>query len=89
MRGGERRTYRVRAGDTDQSTRFDRGAVYVRRWVPELAALPDRWIHEPWRAPATVLRTAGISLGVDYPTPLVEHEAARRAALQAFVSIRG
>ena len=72
-----------------QSTRFDRAAVYVRRWVPELAALPDRWIHEPWRAPATVLRTAGISLGVDYPTPLVEHEAARRAALQAFVSIRG
>jgi deoxyribodipyrimidine photo-lyase len=72
-----------------QSTRFDRAATYLRHWVPELAALPDRWIHEPWRAPAAVLRAAGITLGVDYPAPLVEHEAARRGALQAFTSIRG
>jgi deoxyribodipyrimidine photo-lyase len=72
-----------------QGVRFDRAGVYVRRWIPELAGLPDRFIHEPWAAPPTVLRTAGVALGVDYPEPLVVHEAARRRALQAFESIRG
>jgi deoxyribodipyrimidine photo-lyase len=72
-----------------QGARFDGAATYVRRWVPELAALPDAWIHEPWAAPAPVLATAGITLGVDYPKPLVEHESARHRALRAFAGIRG
>jgi deoxyribodipyrimidine photo-lyase len=72
-----------------QGTRFDGAATYVRGWIPELAALPDRWIHAPWTAPATVLRTAGITLGVDYPKPLIDHETARRCALQAFAAVRG
>jgi deoxyribodipyrimidine photo-lyase len=71
-----------------QGTRFDGAATYVRRWVPELAALPDDWIHEPWAAPGPVLSAAGITLGVDYPRPLVDHEVARQGALQAFASIR-
>jgi deoxyribodipyrimidine photo-lyase len=71
-----------------QATRFDGAATYVRRWVPELAALPDDWIHEPWAAPAPVLSAAGITLGVDYPRPLVDHDVARQRALQAFASIR-
>jgi deoxyribodipyrimidine photo-lyase len=72
-----------------QGTRFDGAATYVRRWVPELAALPDEWIHRPWAAPEAVLRAAGITLGVEYPKPLVDHEAARERALLAFASIRG
>jgi deoxyribodipyrimidine photo-lyase len=71
-----------------QGNRFDAAATYVRRWVPELAALPDRWIQEPWAAPAAVLDAAGITLGVDYPKPLVDHAAARQSALRAFASIR-
>jgi deoxyribodipyrimidine photo-lyase len=71
-----------------QGTRFDGAATYVRRWVPELAALPDRWIHQPWAAPETELRAAGITLGIDYPAPLVDHDAARQEALQAFAQIR-
>jgi deoxyribodipyrimidine photo-lyase len=71
-----------------QATRFDGAATYVRRWVPELAALPDEWIHEPWAAPAPVLSAAGVTLGVDYPRPLIDHEVARQRALQAFASIR-
>jgi len=71
-----------------QGTRFDGAATYVRRWVPELAALPDDWIHQPWAAPAQVLRAAGITLGGDYPRPLVDHDSARQRALQAFASIR-
>jgi deoxyribodipyrimidine photo-lyase len=72
-----------------QGSRFDGAATYVRRWVPELAALPDDWIHQPWAAPAPVLHAAGVTLGIDYPKPLVDHEAARQRALQAFASIRG
>jgi len=72
-----------------QGTRFDGAAAYVRRWVPELAALPDSWIHEPWAAPASVLSAAGVHLGVDYPKPLVDHDSARQRALRAFATIRG
>jgi deoxyribodipyrimidine photo-lyase len=43
-----------------QGEKFDR---YVRRWVPELAGLPDEWIHKPWKAPASILTKAGVQLG--------------------------
>jgi deoxyribodipyrimidine photo-lyase len=71
-----------------QGARFDGAATYVRRWVPELAAMPDAWIHRPWEAPAPILRTAGVTLGVDYPSPIVDHDSARHRALQAYGSLR-
>ncbi|MGE0432301.1 MAG: deoxyribodipyrimidine photo-lyase, partial [Planctomycetota bacterium] len=74
---------------TAQSTRFDPQGVYLRRWLPELAALPDRWIHEPSSAPAGVLREAGVVPGTTYPRPIVEHGAARQRALDAWATIRG
>jgi deoxyribodipyrimidine photo-lyase len=67
-----------------QGEKFDPDGAYVRRWVPELAALPDRWIHGPWRAPAPVMREAGVNLGETYPSPIVDHKAARTRALAAF-----
>jgi deoxyribodipyrimidine photo-lyase len=72
-----------------QGVRFDPMGTYVRRWVPEIAGLPNRWIHQPWAAPAEVLQAAGISLGVNYPRPLVDHDLARRNALDAFAAMRG
>jgi len=64
-----------------QGRKFDPTGVYVRRWVPELAALPDRWLHEPWEAPAQILETAGIMLGRDYPLRIVNHGEARERFL--------
>lgn len=72
-----------------QGERFDPGGTYVRTWVPELAALPDRHIHAPWQAPANVLEATGIAPGLDYPRPIVDLKASRQAALAAFETIRG
>jgi deoxyribodipyrimidine photo-lyase len=72
-----------------QGEKFDAAGEYVRRWVPELARLPDRWIHKPWKAPASKLAEAGLRLGRDYPFPLIAHEEARKRALAALRSTRG
>ncbi len=71
-----------------QARKFDPAGTYVRRWVPELAALGDRWLHAPWEAPAATLREAGIRLGETYPAPVVDHGAARQRALDAWASLR-
>ncbi len=72
-----------------QGAKFDPEGAYVRTWVPELAALPTRYLHAPWEAPAEALAAAGVRLGESYPEPLVEHAAARRRALAAFERIKG
>jgi deoxyribodipyrimidine photo-lyase len=71
-----------------QGKKFDAAGEYVRRWVPELAGLPDRYLNSPWEAPAQVLRAAGITLGSSYPLPIVDHSSARESALTAYRSIR-
>lgn len=73
---------------TLQSKKFDAAGAYIRTWVPELATLPDRYLHEPTSAPQTVLDDAGITLGATYPLPVVDHASAREAALLAYASIR-
>jgi deoxyribodipyrimidine photo-lyase len=72
-----------------QGGKFDPRGDYVRRLVPEIAALPDRWIHRPAEAPVEALRRAGVRLGADYPRPMVDHPAARRRALAAFALVSG
>ena len=58
-----------------QGEKFDPDGAYVRKLVPELGNLPDTWIHEPWTAPAEALRKAGVTLGENYPHPIVDHGA--------------
>ena len=72
-----------------QGRKFDPAGAYVRRWVPEIAALPDRFIHQPWKATALELAAAGITLGKTYPEPIVDHAGARERALRGFRSWSG
>ena len=69
-----------------QSRKFDGAGVYLRRWVPELAALSDRQIHAPWEVAPLELAAAGVLLGETYPTPIVDHSVARDRALAAYAS---
>jgi deoxyribodipyrimidine photo-lyase len=72
-----------------QGEKFDPDGAYVRRWIPEIAGLPDKWVHRPWMAPAEELGKAGVVLGKNYPKPIVDHADARGEALAAFRTIRG
>jgi deoxyribodipyrimidine photo-lyase len=71
-----------------QGKKFDPDGEYVRRWVPELRRLPSQWVHEPWNAPSLMLHNVGIRLGHTYPLPLVDHDKARDAALEAFSQLK-
>jgi deoxyribodipyrimidine photo-lyase len=72
-----------------QSERFDTDRAYLRTWLPELAALPDEWIHRPAAAPAAVRAAAGVELGRTYPAPIVDLTASRERALGAWQRDRG
>ncbi len=72
-----------------QGKKFDPEGKYVRRWVPEIARLPDKYLHAPWTAPAESLRGAGVRLGHDYPRPIVDHAEARDRALAALKRVSG
>ena len=73
---------------TTQGKTYDAKGDYVRKWVPELAKLPNERLHEPWKATPLELADAGIRLGIDYPYPVVDHATARSRALHAYQSIR-
>jgi deoxyribodipyrimidine photo-lyase len=67
-----------------QSQRFDPEGKFLRRYLPELARVPDAHVHFPAAAKPTALTTWGLRLGVDYPLPLVDHAKARERALMRF-----
>ncbi|KAA3627878.1 MAG: deoxyribodipyrimidine photo-lyase [Proteobacteria bacterium] len=71
-----------------QGERFDKQGRYVRRWLPELGELPDRWLQQPWNATPEILSAAKIRLGIDYPHPVVDLAASRRDALVAYDKIK-
>ncbi|NNF40167.1 MAG: deoxyribodipyrimidine photo-lyase, partial [Woeseiaceae bacterium] len=70
-----------------QGKKFDPDGLYVRRFIPELSDMPDKWLHNPWEAPDSVLTDAGVCLGDRYPEPIVDLKASRERALSAFKSL--
>ena len=72
-----------------QGQKFDPQGRYVREYVPEIAKLPDAYIHCPWEAPAGTLAAAGVQLGEIYPAPIIGHREGRERALAALARIRG
>ncbi len=72
-----------------QGEKFDADGEYVRKWVPEIAALPNKYIHSPWQAPYSILNDAGVKLGASYPKPVIDHKVTRQEALDAYQQIKG
>jgi deoxyribodipyrimidine photo-lyase len=71
-----------------QGKKFDPEGAYVRRYVPELAQVPTRFIHEPWLlSPADQIR-CGVRIGRDYPAPIVDHAVQRQRALDLYGAVR-
>jgi deoxyribodipyrimidine photo-lyase len=71
-----------------QSEKFDAQGKFIRRYVPELAALNDKDIHAPWLTAGLSLKAAGIELGKDYPLPLVDHATARESTLARYAVVK-
>ncbi|MFN8588416.1 MAG: deoxyribodipyrimidine photo-lyase [Candidatus Eisenbacteria bacterium] len=71
-----------------QGRRFDPDGAYVKRWVPELAGLPAAHVHAPHDAPPLLLAAAGVTLGEDYPFPIVDHAKQREACLAMYREVR-
>lgn len=72
-----------------QSERFDAQGRFIRRYLPELAGVADRYIHAPWTMPAAEQSRCGVVIGRDYPAPIVDHAAQRVQALALFRSAAG
>lgn len=72
-----------------QGEKFDPDGVYVKRFCPELAALPAAYVHKPWLASPAILAHAKVKLGATYPRPILDHAAARDRALAAYGQVKG
>lgn len=72
-----------------QSERFDPGGRFIRRYLPELARVPDKFVHAPWRMDSTDQQAAGCVVGRDYPAPIVDHATARKRTLERYGKVRG
>ncbi len=67
-----------------QGEKFDPDGDYIRQYCPELAKLPNRYIHKPWEADQSTLNQAKVILGKTYPHPVVDLKVSRQAALDAY-----
>lgn len=71
-----------------QAQKFDPSGAYIRQWIPEIAALPDKYLSQPWASPAELLDDHNIKLGDHYPAPIVDLKATRERALERYQSIK-
>lgn len=70
-----------------QSEKFDPDGIYIKRYIPELANLPIKYLFTPWLAPKEVLAKADVILGKTYPLPIIDYVSSRDYALSSFKNI--
>jgi deoxyribodipyrimidine photo-lyase len=73
---------------TSQSEKFDADGKFIRKYLPQLAGLPAAALHEPWNARPLDLAAAGLTLGKDYPLPIVRHDEARARTLARYAVVK-
>ena len=71
-----------------QSEKFDARGQFIRKYLPQLAGLPDAALHAPWKAAPMELQAAGVVLGENYPHPIVAHDEARERTLQRYAVVK-
>lgn len=71
-----------------QSRKFDPEGKFITRYLPQLAKLPAPVLHEPWAASPMELSESGLTLGQDYPLPVVRHDEARARTLQRYAVVK-
>ena len=71
-----------------QSEKFDAEGKFIRRYLPALKALPLAALHSPWLAASLALKVANITLGSNYPEPVVDHAEARSLTLQRYAVVK-
>lgn len=71
-----------------QGEKFDKEGAYIKKWIPELANLPAKYINKPWEADDKILQKAKLKLGETYPFPIVDHKEARELALASYQAIK-
>ena len=71
-----------------QGVKFDANGEYTRKYVPELKSIPNKYLFNPWEAPNDILEKAGVTLGENYPKPIVDIKSSRQHALDAFAKTK-
>jgi deoxyribodipyrimidine photo-lyase len=71
-----------------QSEKFDPEGRFIRRYIPELAKVPDKYLHAPWTLPRREQEALGVIIGRDYPAPIVDHAAAREKTLARYSVVK-
>jgi deoxyribodipyrimidine photo-lyase len=72
-----------------QSMKFDPHGSFIRRFVPELANVPNQFIHNPWMMPPDMQKRLGCLIGKDYPAPIVDHRLARDRIMALYKARHG
>lgn len=71
-----------------QSKKFDPEGQFIRHHLPELAGVPTHHLHAPWRMSPQEQKACRLRIGIDYPLPIIDHEAARQRTLIRYQAVR-